>query len=903
MTEKRPRNPRFKGRYKPKRTSAPKNAYYENCRIDPVLNNRFRKIGRPEAGHFRPDPFQLESLDKLKDGDVLVSAPTGAGKTWIAKQAIEGNLKNNLRTWYASPLKALSNSLYEEFMTEFGAASCGILTGERKENTDAPVIVGTTEILRNQLYDNMHEGTNLNSDLVILDEAHYLSDPDRGVVWEEVLIYLPSRVRLLLLSATVSNAEEVCGWLMKNRKTKARVVRSEKRPVPLEMLFLFPDGLITPLSGKKGLYPKVKKFVLSQPSHGRGRRQERPGFDSIISCLKKMDLLPAIFFLKSRMDCDNALAMCHDLNFPDERKIKIKEEIKQFLKEYPHLENHRHLNPMMNTLVASHHAGHLPYWKVLIEKMMNRGYLDAIFSTSTVAAGVNFPARTVVLVQSDKFNGHTFADLSATELHQMTGRAGRRGMDNIGFVMVVPGIHQDPRLIHELIGSDPEPLVSQIRINFSMVLNLLLSHVPDDVRILLELSFARYRQGGNETWISKYLDDIINTLDALLPESRCDRRDPFEVSELVNERADLKRRQRKAMKGNHREGIIDKIKPLLEKGRIFRSRSNADYVLVHRFSDRGRVLCFALEIGKPIRIKNGKPRLRRVSIEKIEFLYDRVVEIPDENDVSCLQQIMDELEHEEFEILDMDSLIHERGKEAVMAIDYKINNLPCTGCRSLPSCNISRNKPLRKALSNFKSVSHMIDGLGDTLWISFRRHLRFLKETGFVDEAGRLTGDGIWASKLRLDQPLLIAEAIRSGGFSGASPEVLAGLTALFVWDRTQEVETRLGGLEDLDIMLDAFEQLMDSMGEIMLLMNRRDFFYPQINFWPGAALFQWAKGISWETLLGCISIGEGDMASLIVRTADHLRQVLNLRETHPALAETAGEAIALILREPVFLP
>jgi superfamily II RNA helicase len=304
-----------------------------------------------------------------------------------------------------------------------------------------------------------------------------------------------------------------------------------------------------------------------------------------------------------------------------------------------------------------------------------------------------------------------------------------------------------------------------------------------------------------------------------------------------------------------------------------------------------------------IRIKKGKPRLRRVSVEKIEYLYDRIVDIPDNGDIYPIQQIIDELESEDLEILNTENLINEDGKDALSDIDYRINNLPCNGCRSLPACDVSRNKPLRKALSNFKSVSHMIDNMGETLWISFKRHLRFLKETGFVDEPGRLTQDGIWASKLRLDQPLLIAEAIRNDGFKNASPEVLAGLIALFVWDRTQEVDARLGSLEGLDIMLDAYDRLMGSMEEIMLLMDKRGFHYPRIMLWPGAALFQWTKGISWETLLKCIPIGEGDMASLIVRTADHLRQVLNLRETHPALAQTAREAIDLILREPVFLP
>src|SRR4030042_4490339 len=254
-----------------KRNSGSTRRPYQNSRIDPALKDTFKSIGVPETVPFRPDSFQMEAREKIQDHDVLVSAPTGAGKTWIASRTIEPDLRRGMKTWYASPLKALSNSIYQGFSGEFGPASCGILTGERKENPDAPVIVGTTEILRNQLYDAMHEGTNIDTDLVILDEAHYLSDPDRGVVWEEVLIYLPPRVRLLLLSATISNAEEVCSWLEKNRETRAHVVRLDERPVTLETLFLFPDGLITPLAGRKGLSPRVKKFISSRISHGRNR--------------------------------------------------------------------------------------------------------------------------------------------------------------------------------------------------------------------------------------------------------------------------------------------------------------------------------------------------------------------------------------------------------------------------------------------------------------------------------------------------------------------------------------------------------------------------------------------------------------------------------------------------------
>ena len=186
-------------------------------------------IGRPEPSAFHPDPFQLQALENILLQDVLVSAPTGSGKTWIALEATRDFLSRGLRTWYATPLKALSNAKLIEFGLELGSDKVGILTGDRKENYDAPVIVGTTEILRNQLYDSMETGKDVEVDLVILDEAHYLGDPDRGVVWEEVLIYLPPRVRILLLSATISNADEIAKWLENIRKSPCKVVLSVER--------------------------------------------------------------------------------------------------------------------------------------------------------------------------------------------------------------------------------------------------------------------------------------------------------------------------------------------------------------------------------------------------------------------------------------------------------------------------------------------------------------------------------------------------------------------------------------------------------------------------------------------------------------------------------------------------
>ena len=874
---------------------------YEKPRTDPALRPILRKIGVPEAKPFEPDPFQREAVELSRAYDVLVSAPTGAGKTWIAIQAIHEMLAQNKRVWYASPLKALSNSIYQEFCREFGSPYCGIITGDRKENPDAPVIVGTTEILRNQLYDSMHEGISIRTDMVIMDEAHYLNDPDRGVVWEEVLIYLPARVRLLLLSATIPNAEEIAAWLEEIRGEPAKVVRAHERPVPLEMLFLFPDGLIAPLGGKRGLSPRIKKFIESSGSRWK-RGSRRIDFGAIVGILRRFDLLPAIFFLKSRMECDKALLTCPPVPEKGEIKERLREDVHSFVRSYPHLARHRQMRHLLESLVASHHGGQLPYWKVLVEKMMNKGYLEAIFSTSTVAAGVNFPARTVVLVQSDRYNGREFIELSATDLHQMIGRAGRRGKDQIGFALVVPGLHQDPQLIYELKDSPPEPVTSQIHINFSMVLNLLLSHKPDEIKSLLKLSFAAYQQRHCGSRLKGQWDSLIKQLRELLPEGKCDTTDPYEVLENIQKRSDLEREAKKLDQTLRYQNTILAYRPMLKPGRLFLHKNGNVYALFDTFMQEGRLICMAYNLGKGRSLRKKKLRLRKVDVNQIKALFDYRVAISPEVSVERLRNIFEGIRHNELRLLPIEDMGEQSEASPSEGVRQKLQDLPCERCEHYHTCHQVKKGPLRRLLREFRAIAMELDGIEGGLWLSFKRHLRFLKETGFVDANDNLTPDGIWATKLRLDQPLLIAEAIRRGAFNALYPELLAAGIAPFVWDRVQELELRVQPGLELDQVQEVFGQVMDSISAMRSLKARRGFDSPPLLFWPAAALYLWAKGITWEQLLSFVAVDEGDMASLIMRTADHLRQVASLKDTHPQLAETALQGIEMILREPVYI-
>lgn len=227
-------------------------------------------IGTPPQSPFKADPFQLEALAALEFEDVLVTAPTGSGKTWIAREEIRRLLKTNRRAWYTTPLKALTNSKYQEFGEEFGSTQVGILTGDRKENSDAPLIVGTTEIYRNQLFDSLRGGSEVRADLVVLDEAHFLGDEERGHVWEEAIILSPPRIRLLLLSATIGNAEELAAWMEGVRGVRCGVVaRPGARPVPLRAALLLPDKRLLPLLNEAGkLNPEIERM-------GARAREER----------------------------------------------------------------------------------------------------------------------------------------------------------------------------------------------------------------------------------------------------------------------------------------------------------------------------------------------------------------------------------------------------------------------------------------------------------------------------------------------------------------------------------------------------------------------------------------------------------------------------------------------------
>jgi superfamily II RNA helicase len=866
--------------------------------VRPILD----RIGVPEPRPFVADPFQIEALETLETSDVLVTAPTGAGKTYIAVKAIEEVFRQGRKSWYASPLKALSNAKYEEFSQLFGAENVGILTGDRKENLQAPIVVGTTEILRNQLYDSMHRGEDLDVDLVVLDEAHYLGDKDRGVVWEEVLIYLPSRVRLLLLSATIQNAQEICKWLQWLRHAPCNWVATFERPVPLYPLFLFPSGELGPLGTRLGLFAKIRTIDRKSFS-----RSDFPNIPRMMDALRKGNLLPAIFFLKSRADCEKAISLCSPASDSDSRDDwkQFHDRLDELLETYPFLKHHQHLSILRNSRVGAHHGGQLPHWKLLLEKLMQEGYLKAIFSTSTVAAGVNFPARTVVILQSDRFNGKEFVDLTATELLQMTGRAGRRGMDEIGFVLVAPGFYQNPQLVHDLLKASPDPIPSQIRINHSMVLNLLLSHKPEEIRNILASSLATYQNLSNETEVTRELEAAEKELSEWLPETACGSLE--ELGETRPRFALVKDRLRKSRKLWKRQAAVDAFLSRLVPGRIFLSRRGTPYVVV-AYPQVDYQTVEAVRLANPFRFKRGRPRTHRVTFQRIKNLCDKIDSLPQMDDRGEWENLVSLMTEEpptpmrEESSPEPSQSLKATSREMASLIAEKAS-LPCERCGLYGPCQKANSHPFVSSIQRYFEHSAQLHTIQEELWRSFMQHYRFLEKEGYVTASGQLTEDGLWASKLRLDQPLLISEGIRKGVFPSDNPELLAALIAPFVMDRERPGDMQLSTMVwKYPDLARPFFKMLESLQPLKEHLKAAGFTTPPLPFWTLITVYHWALGVEWEEARQISGMDEGDLAMVILRTADHLRQIESLSETHPRLAASARKAIRLILREPVLI-
>jgi len=484
---------------------------------------------------FEFDPFQISACHAVEDGKgVLVAAPTGAGKTVVGEFAAYAALKAGKKCFYTTPIKALSNQKYAEFAEKFGEDRVGLLTGDTSINSEADILVMTTEVLRNMLYAGSNTLTNLGA--VVMDEVHYLADKFRGAVWEEVLIHLMESVQVISLSATVSNAEEFGEWLGEIRG-ETEVIVSEIRPIPLFQHVLIGNRLLDLFEQPGRVNPEIlqrEREAIRRSSMGRNRRSrfdepsDRLSRAEIIEKLQRENLLPAITFIFSRIGCDAAVKQCLQaglrLTSPQER-----EEIRATALRYTQNIAEEDLEVLGFTAwltalergIAAHHAGLLPSFKGAVEDLFQRGLVKAVFATETLALGINMPARTVVLERLVKFNGEAHVPITPGEYTQLTGRAGRRGIDIEGNAVIQWSPTVDSASAAGLASTRTYPLRSSFSPSYNMSINLISQFGKERARRSLESSFAQFQADRAVVGLTRQIRKNEALIEELMKDATC----------------------------------------------------------------------------------------------------------------------------------------------------------------------------------------------------------------------------------------------------------------------------------------------------------------------------------------------------------------------------------------------
>ncbi|MFP4635122.1 MAG: DEAD/DEAH box helicase, partial [Nitriliruptoraceae bacterium] len=530
---------------------------------DPRLAPFVARLGFP------PDPFQLQAMAALAAGrSVLVAAPTGAGKTVVGEFACDDAVEGGGKAFYTTPIKALSNQKYRDLLLRYGEDRVGLLTGDRSINAGAPVVVMTTEVLRNMIYEASSTLEGLRH--VILDEVHYLADLARGAVWEEVIIQLPAAVQLTALSATVSNAEEFGRWLDQVRGgdgsgrgqvgSGCQVIIEESRPVPLRHHYFVNDRVYdTFRAGQKGGASREHRERAAQALGGvpnpdvimlerrarqrnrvsnKGRRQgppvklRWPSRPDVVAELAARRWLPAILFVFSRQGCEDAVEQLRRSGVrltSEHERSEIAAIVDTMLADLPDADlevlGFGGFRAGLLDGVAAHHAGMVPAFKECVEVLFQRGLLKVVVATETLALGINMPARTVVIERLEKWNGESHVLLTAGEYTQLTGRAGRRGIDEVGHAVVLYQRDLDFRTVAGLVGTRAYPLHSSFAPSYNMAVNLLRRHELADAEALLGASFAQFEADVSVARKADKLRELESGLDGYGQRLRCDAGD------------------------------------------------------------------------------------------------------------------------------------------------------------------------------------------------------------------------------------------------------------------------------------------------------------------------------------------------------------------------------------------
>jgi ATP-dependent RNA helicase HelY len=872
---------------------------------------------------FDLDPFQFEACEALEQGSgVLVCAPTGAGKTVVGEFAVNLALRQGRKCFYTTPIKALSNQKYNDLVRQHGAAKVGLLTGDNAINGDAPVVVMTTEVLRNMLY----VGSPALRDLayVVMDEVHYLADRFRGAVWEEVIIHLPASVTLVSLSATVSNAEEFAEWLVTVRG-ETRVVVTEHRPVPLwqhmlvgrRMFDLFHDSAA---AKAHEVHPELLRHaremtrrVEEERWRGRGRRFPGPGRPEIVERLDREGLLPAIMFIFSRAGCDAAVQQCLHaglrLTDPAER-AEIRRIVETRTSAIPSedltvLGYWEWLDGLERGL-AAHHAGMLPTFKEVVEELFVRGLVKAVFATETLALGINMPARCVVLERLVKFNGEAHVDLTPGEYTQLTGRAGRRGIDIEGHAVVVWSPDVDPRHVAGLASTRTYPLRSSFRPSYNMAVNLVGSVGRTAARELLESSFAQFQADRSVVGIARQVKRNEETIAANGAEMTCELGDFGEYFAI-------------------RQRITEREKSLARTGAAARRAAALDSLLRLRVGDVIRVpagrragLAVVLDVGDSGRLGEPRPLLLtedrwagRVAAAEFVAPVEPLarVRVPKHFNHRSPRERRD-LAATVRQLLSSGEIPRPsragraaRGTgedEELLALRHELRKHPCHTCpdREEHARWAERRARLERETDALRAK---VESRTGSLARTFDQVCLLLTERGYLAADGAdatVTDAGRLLARIWSEADLLVAECLRRGVWDELEPAELAAVASVVVYESRRETDETVhvprGPVGTaIEGTLAVWQELAAAEGEHGLALTRE----PDLGFvWP---IYRWARGESLAKVLASgieAEMPAGDFVRWARQVVDLLGQITRATGT-PEMRERAAAAIDTLQR------
>ncbi|MEZ2391565.1 DEAD/DEAH box helicase [bacterium RCC_150] len=913
---------------------------------------------------FELDDFQREACRSLQEGrGVLVAAPTGAGKTIVGEFAIYLALERGLKAFYTTPIKALSNQKFSELSAKYGASNVGLLTGDTTINGEAPVVVMTTEVLRNMLYADSDTLGDLG--YVVMDEVHYLADRFRGAVWEEVIIHLPSEVQVASLSATVSNAEEFGAWLDTVRG-HTDVIVSEHRPVPLwqhvmvgrEIVDLFAGDTsfdeIAPGAGDTGTAeperkPGQKEFEVNpellsmaraesqmnfRGRFGHGgrsrRRQDRQRESSaeqrspvrkasrpqIIASLDRQDLLPAITFIFSRAGCDGAVSQCAaaGLWLTTEREQQIiASRVDEASRDIPAddldvLGFWGWRDGLLRGL-AAHHAGLLPTFKEVVEKLFADGLVKAVFATETLALGVNMPARCVVLEKLDKFNGEGHVNITAGEYTQLTGRAGRRGIDVEGHAVVLWQPGTDPTAVAGLASRRTYPLNSSFRPTYNMSINLIAQFGRPRARQILESSFAQFQADRSVVGLARQVRSREESLAGYAESMKCHLGDFTEYAKLRRELSDAEQFASRSSTRARKSLTLDSLTRLMP----------GDIVRV----PGGRTPGFAVVLNADPAAREPRPavltedsQLRRIGAHEVEGPVAPVswIRIPKSFNAKLpksrrdLASAMRNAVREGRPPARGSSRNEDFGRARYLPDQEKkiadlrraLRSHPCHGC--------SEREDHARWAERWWKLRHETDGLvrqiqgrTNTIAKTFDRVCDVLAAYGYLQtsDGGQVTisADGQRLRRIYGEKDLLISQSIRQGAIKDLDAAELAALASTLVYqakrdDRGLRPRMPSVSLETaVDIVVQEWSVLEDIEDKNKLPLTAE----PELGLvWP---IFKWARGRHLQDVLNGTDLAAGDFVRWAKQVIDLLDQLAKIPGLERRQAKTCRDAIDLIRR------